>query len=73
MAKKHLCLVCKVTPSSSQVVGNYKTLKEAGMVIFFGWMRNIYFFQLPKLNKFCLGLELALVMKKLNPSVIKRN
>ena len=36
MAKKHLCLVCKVTPSSSQVVENYKTLKEAGMIIFFG-------------------------------------
>ena len=73
MAKKHLCLVCKVTPSSSQVVENYKTLKEAGMIIFFGWMRKIYFFQLPKLNKFCLGLELALVIKKLNPSAIKRN
>ena len=60
MAKKHLCLVCKVTPSSSQVVENYKTLKEAGMIIFFGWMPKIYFFQLPKLNKYCLGVELAL-------------
>ena len=28
------------------------------MIIFFGWMPKIYFFQLPKLNKFCLGVEL---------------
>ena len=41
MAKKSLCLVrqvSQVTPSSSQVVEQYKTLlwKEAGMIIFFG-------------------------------------
>ena len=34
--------------------------KEAGMIIFFGWMPKIYFFQLPKLNKYCLRVELAL-------------
>ena len=28
------------------------------MIIFFGWMPKIYFFQLPKLNKICLGVEL---------------
>ena len=55
--KKNLCLVCQVTPSSSQVVEKYKTLlwKEAGMIIIFGWMPKIYFFQLPKLNKYWLG------------------
>ena len=66
MAKKSLCLVrqvSQVTSSSSQVVEQYKTLlwKEAGMIIFFGWMPKLYFFQLPKLNKYCLGVELALV------------
>ena len=66
MAKKSLCLVrqvSQVTPSSSQVVEQYKTLlwKEAGMIIFFGWMPKLYFFQLPKINKYCLGVELALV------------
>ena len=30
------------------------------MIIFFGWMPKIYSFQLPKLNKYCLGVELAL-------------
>ena len=28
------------------------------MIIFFGLMRKIYFFQLPKLKKFCLGVQL---------------
>ena len=28
------------------------------MIIFFVWMPKIYFFQLPKLNKYCLGIEL---------------
>ena len=34
--KKNLCLVCQVTPSSSQVVEKYKTLlwKEPGMLSF---------------------------------------
>ena len=43
--------------------------KGAGMIIFFGWIPKIYFFQLPKLNKFCLGVELDpahQVIKKLN-------
>ena len=57
-------------PLLSQVVEKYKTLlwKETGMIIFFGWMPKIYFFQLPKLNKYWLGVELALprqVIKKL--------
>ena len=57
VAKKRLCLVCQVTPSSSQVVEKYETLrwKEAGMIIIFGLMPKIYFFQLPKLNKYWLG------------------
>ena len=32
--------------------------KGAGMIIFFGWIPKMYFFQLPKPNKFCLGVEL---------------
>ena len=28
------------------------------MIIFFGSMPKIYFFQLPKVNKICLGVEL---------------
>ena len=28
------------------------------MIIFFGWMPRYTLFQLPKLNKFCLGVEL---------------
>ena len=28
------------------------------MIIFFVLMPKIYFFQLPKLNKYCLGIEL---------------
>ena len=59
--KKNLCLVCQVTPCSSQVVEKYKTLlwKEAGMIIFFRWMPKIYFFQLPKLNRDRSGVELV--------------
>ena len=57
MAKKKPCLLWQVTPSLCQVVEKYKTLlwKEAGMMIFFGWMPKIYFSQLPKLNKYWLG------------------
>ena len=60
MAKKNLCLVrqvSQVTPSSSQVVEQYKTLlwKEAGMIIFFGWMPKISLLQLPKLKKILFG------------------
>ena len=44
------------------------------MIIFFGLMRKIYFFQLPKLNKFCLGVELDLahqvIKKAQNPSFV---
>ena len=28
------------------------------MIIFFGGMPKVHLFQLPKLNKFCLGVEL---------------
>ena len=63
MAKKTLPIVCQVTPSSSQIAVDE-------MIIFFGSMPNIcIFFQLPKLNKYCLGAELApahQVIKKLN-------
>ena len=73
MAKKNLCLVrqvSQVTPSSSQVVEQYKILlwKEAGMIIVFGLMPKISFSQLPKLKKILFGVELALahqVIKKL--------
>ena len=60
MAKKPLLSL----PINAQLVSNLQRItkallwKEAGMIIFFGWMPKIYFFQLPKLNKFCLGVEL---------------
>ena len=33
-------------------------MEGAGMIIFFGWMPKVYFFQLPKINKYCLGVLL---------------
>ena len=54
MAKKTLPIVCQVTPSSSQIA--------VDEMIYLFWMNAQYmyfFFQLPKLNKFCLGAELA--------------
>ena len=61
MAKKPLLSL----PINAQLVSNMQRItkallwKEAGMIIFFGWMPEIIFFQLPKLNKYCLGVELA--------------
>ena len=61
-------------PSNAQLVSNLKRStkallwKGAGMIIFFGWMPIISFFQLSKPNKYCLGVELApahQVIKKL--------
>ena len=52
-------------PSNAQLVSNVqrstKALlwKGAGIIIFFGRMPKISFFQLSKLNKYCLGVELA--------------
>ena len=45
----------------------------AGMITFFVLMPKIYFFQLPKLNKYCLGIELDTahqVIKKFNGSFV---
>ena len=68
VAKKKLCLVCQVTPISSQIVKKYKSLTvERDDYLF--WMSAQYFFQLSKLNKYCLGAELTpghQVIKKLN-------
>ena len=63
MAKKTLPIVCQVTPSSSQIAVDE-------MIIFFGSMPNIcIFFQLPKLNKYCLGAELAPAHKVIKSSI----
>ena len=52
--KKNLCLVCQVTLSSSQIC------REVNRDDYLFWMNAQYiFFQLPKLNKCCLGVELA--------------
>ena len=70
MAKKPLLSL----PINAQLVSNMQRItkallwKGAVMIIFFGWMPEINFFQLPKLNKYCLGVELApahQVIKKL--------
>ena len=61
MAKKPLLSL----PINAQLVSNMQRItkallwKGAVMIIFFGWMPEINFFQLPKLNKYCLGVELA--------------
>ena len=63
LVKKNLCLVCQVTPSSSQICREVQNLAvEGGRDDDLFWMnaQNIFFFQLPKLNKYCLGVELAL-------------
>ena len=60
MAKKPLLSL----PINAQLVSNLERStnallwKGARMIIFFGRMSKIFFFQLPKLNKFCLGVEL---------------
>ena len=62
MDKKNLCLVCQVTPSTSQICREVQNLAvEGGRDDYLFWiMPKIFFFQLPKLNKYCLGVELAL-------------
>ena len=57
MAKK-LCLVCQVTPSSSQICKEVQK-PYCGRDDYLFWMSAQYFFQLPKLNKYCLGAELT--------------
>ena len=69
MAKK-LFLVCQVTPSSSQICKEVqKPCCGRGPDDYLFWiMPKISFFQLSKLNKYCLGVELApahQVIKKL--------
>ena len=66
MAKKN-CLVCQVAPSSSQICKEVQK-RYGGRDDYLFWMSAQYFFQLPKLNKYCLGVELApahQVIKKL--------
>ena len=68
MAKKKLCLVCQVRPSSSQICKEVQK-PYCGTDDYLFWMSAQHFFQLPKLNKYCLGAELApahQVIKKLN-------
>ena len=61
-------------PSNTQLVSFFWTSTKAllwkgtGMIIFLRWMPKIFFFQLPKVNKHSLGVELARaqqVIKKL--------
>ena len=57
-----------ILPSNAQLVQNLAV--EGGRDDYLFWMnaQNIFFFQLPKLNKYCLGVELALahqVLEKL--------
>ena len=59
--KKNLCLVCQVTPPSSQICNEVQKLcpwKGTGMIIFLRWMpKSIYiiiYFKLTKLSKYCL-------------------
>ena len=58
MAKKKLCLVCQVRPSSSQICKEVQK-PYCGTDDYLFWMSAQHFFQLPKLNKYCLGAELA--------------
>ena len=63
LVKKNLCLVCQVTPSSSQICREVQNLAVEGGRddhLFCMNAQNIFFSQMPKLNKYCLGLELAL-------------
>ena len=67
MARKKLCLVFQVTPSSSQICKEVQK-PYCGRDVYLFWMSAQYFFQLLKINKYCLGAELApaqQVMKKL--------
>ena len=70
--KKKVYLICQLTLSSYQISGEVqKPCCRRGP----GWLsfvdecpKYIYFFQLPKVNKYCLGVQLASahqVMKKL--------
>ena len=68
MARKKFCLVCQVTPSSSQSCEEVQK-PYSGRDVYLFWMSAQYFFQLLKLSKYCLGAELApahQVIKKLN-------
>ena len=47
-------------PSNAQLVSSCREVQNLAVegsrdIIFFGWMPKIYFFQLPKLNKYWLG------------------
>ena len=58
--KKNLCLVCQVTRSSSQICKEVqKPSCGRDYCLFRMNAQNIFFLQLPKLNKYCLGVELA--------------
>ena len=68
MARKKLCLVCQVTPSSSQICKEVKK-PYCGRDDYLFRMSAQYFFQLPKLNKYCLGAELAPAHKVIKSSI----
>ena len=67
---KNLCLVCQLTPSSFQIwkeVQKPYCERGPGLLYFLDKCPN-FFFQLPKLSKCCLGIELDPVHQ-----VIKKN
>ena len=58
---KNLCLVCQLTPSSFQICQEVQKPycgKGPGLLCFWDECPKYIFFQLPKLNKCCLGVEL---------------
>ena len=59
---KKICLVCQVTPSSSQICKEVQKPccgRGQEWLSFLDECPKYIFFQLPKLNKYCLGVELA--------------
>ena len=69
--KKPSAVVSQVTPSSSQICKEVQKPccgRGPGWLSFLDECPKYFFFQLPKLNKYCLGVELApahQVIKKL--------
>ena len=60
--QKTLCLVCQVTHSSSQICKEEQKPccgRGQGWLSFLDECPKYFFFQLPKLNKYCLGVVLG--------------
>ena len=58
---KNLCFVCQLTPNSFQICNKKKSFVVEGDwddYLFLDECPKYIFFQLPKLNKYCLGVEL---------------